>query len=264
MAGTLTANQLRIIILGAGNVATHLAINLAPNCYIEQIYNHKIDSAQKLAKEIGETTEAIDSIDKLKHDADIYIVSIKDDAVARLAESLRGFGGLWVHTSGSVPPQTLAKITDTYGVLYPMQTFSKNVYVKMSDVPIFVEGSDIASLEKIKAVAHLLSDHIYDSTQEGRLRLHIAAVFACNFTNYLWSQSAEILNGIGLDFSIMRPLIEATLNKAIATSPSEGQTGPARRNDMTVINKHLDILDGNRREIYKKLSENIIEKYSNQ
>jgi predicted short-subunit dehydrogenase-like oxidoreductase (DUF2520 family) len=261
MAGKIMTSKPKVIILGAGNVATHLAINLAPNCFIAQIYNHRLMSAKQLADRVGALTQAIDSLSALDTDADIYIISVKDDAVAEIANALKGFGGVWVHTSGSVPPQTLAPITDTYGVLYPMQTFSKNVDVDMSEVPIFVEGTDATTLSKIKEIAGLLSTHIYDSTPENRMRLHIAAVFACNFTNYLWAQSAEILKGIDLDFSIMQPLIKATLDKAITIDPEQGQTGPARRNDMTVINKHLSLLDGSKHDIYKTLSQYIIEKY---
>lgn len=259
MEGTLTCRKKEIVILGAGNVATHLAVNLAGKAHISQIYNHNIAGAQELAAKTG--AEATDSLHELRRDADLYIISVKDDAISLLAEKLKGRGGLWAHTSGSVPMDVLSPISDTYGVFYPMQTFSKDVDVDMSEVPLFIEGSDSASSDELKETASLITKKVYDADSERRAKLHIAAVFACNFTNRLWDISANILKEIGLGFDTMQPLVEAMLTKAVAVTPHEGQTGPARRNDTKIIQKHLDMLDGEAKELYSTLSESIIRQY---
>lgn len=139
---------------------------------------------------------------------------------------MKGFGGLWAHTSGSVPMSALSPISDTYGVFYPMQTFSKDVSVDMAKVPIFIEGSSENVTEHLKEYASLISSKVYEADSERRARLHIAAVFACNFTNRLWDISANLLKGIGLEFDTMQPLVETMLTKACAVTPHEGQTGP--------------------------------------
>lgn len=254
--------QPEIVLLGAGNVATHMARALAPFCNISQIYNHRIGGALTLAESVG--AEAIDNLDRLRRDADMYIISVKDDAIAPLAEALGKREGVWVHTSGTVPAEILRTVTDSYGVLYPMQTFSKDIYVDMNSVPVFIEAHDAATLEKIRRVAMLMSGNVSELDSESRRKLHIAAVFACNFTNYLWQHSVNILKDIGLDFSVMGPLVEATLAKALSTGPEKGQTGPARRNDTATIAKHLDLLDGEAHKLYADLSRYITSHYNDE
>lgn len=254
--------QPEIVLLGAGNVATHMARALAPFCNISQIYNHHIEGASELAAAVG--AEAIDDIDRLRRDADLYIISVKDDAISPLAEKLGKLDGVWVHTSGTVAAETLRPITDRYGVLYPMQTFSKSINVDMSTVPVFIEAPDAETLETIRRVALLMTANVSELDSESRRKLHIAAVFACNFTNYLWQHSVNILKDIGLDFSVMGPLVEATLAKALTTGPEKGQTGPARRNDTATIAKHLDLLDGEAHKLYADLSQYITSHYNDE
>ena len=259
MERTLTDPPKKIVILGAGNVATHLALNLSRHANITQIYNRHIDGARELADRVGAT--AIDDPRLLERDADLYIISVKDDAIACLAEQLRGFGGLWVHTSGSVTMETLSVISDTYGVFYPMQTFSKDVDDNMSEVPMFIEGNTTVTVKRLKKFAAMISDRVYEADSERRAKLHIAAVFACNFTNRLWDISASLLKELGLGFDTMKPLVEAMLTKACAVSPHEGQTGPARRNDRKIIDKHIEMLDGEAKDLYAILTESIIKQY---
>ncbi|RLT76590.1 DUF2520 domain-containing protein [bacterium J10(2018)] len=260
LSKTPERNTTRAVILGAGNVATHLATSLSRHITVAQIYNHHIGHAKELAEATGAC--ATDDLSKLTDDADIYIISVKDDAIMPLASALGHRKGLWVHTSGSVPMSALQPITETYGVLYPMQTFSKSVPVDMSKVPIFIEGSTDATQQRISSIASLISPNVYTATSEQRALLHVAAVFACNFTNYLWGHCADILKRSGLGLDIMKPLIEATLEKAMTAGPKDGQTGPARRNDRAVIEKHLSMLDGEAKDIYAQLSKYIIDKYS--
>ncbi|MCM1331660.1 MAG: F420-dependent NADP oxidoreductase [Bacteroides sp.] len=253
---------LKAAIIGAGNVATHLAKKLSESTTITQIYSRNIDNARTLASATG--TEAIDDINLLSKDADIYIISVKDDAIPEIVAQAGKSNALWVHTSGSVAMETLAPISRHYGVLYPMQTFSKEIAVDMEKVPIFIEGCDKESLDKIRLFAERISPNVSEADSDARKKLHIAAVFACNFTNYLWGFSVDILKSIGQDLSVMEPLVKATFEKALNVSPHEGQTGPARRNDLKTIQKHLDELQGDAKDIYSLLSLNIIKKYHNE
>ncbi|MCM1093061.1 MAG: F420-dependent NADP oxidoreductase [Lachnospiraceae bacterium] len=253
---------LKAAIIGAGNVATHLAKKLSESTTITQIYSRNIDNARTLASATG--AEAIDDISLLSKDADIYIISVKDDAIPEIVAQAGKSNALWVHTSGSVAMETLAPISRHHGVLYPMQTFSKEIAVDMEKVPIFIEGCDKESLDKIRIFAERISPNVSEADSDARKKLHIAAVFACNFTNYLWGFSVDILKSIGQDLSVMEPLVKATFEKALNVSPHEGQTGPARRNDLKTIQKHLDELQGDAKDIYSLLSLNIIKKYHNE
>ena len=256
------ATRPRIVILGAGNVATHLALALAHKADIRQIYNHKIENAEILASRIG--AEPIDSIDSLDENSDIYIISVKDDAIAPLASELRRFKkGVWVHTSGSVPADALDGVGADHGVLYPLQTFSKEIDVDMSEVPFFIEASSDDAASTIEATARLVSQNIYFADSELRKRLHVAAVFACNFPNYLWTMADALLKKDGLDLRVFKSLIMATIDKALTISPEKGQTGPARRGDKAVISSHESMLSGETAELYRVLSDVIYNHYHN-
>lgn len=247
----------RIAVIGSGNVATHLAKAVTRAGYKLSIYNHHYESASRLASAVG--TTAVADLDAL--DADIYIIAIKDDAIASLAASVAGRKGLWLHTSGSVDMKVFDGIVDSYGVLYPMQTFSKDADVDMTEVPFFIEGCNGDVTRAIRELASSLSHKVLEVSSANRVKLHIAAVFACNFTNYMWAQSSDILESIGADFSVMHPLIKATLDKTLTMSPHDGQTGPARRGDVDIIKKHLSMLSGVKHKLYETLSTDIMNEY---
>ncbi|MEF9923436.1 MAG: Rossmann-like and DUF2520 domain-containing protein [Muribaculaceae bacterium] len=250
----------RTVIIGAGNVATHMAKALRMRLNIIQIFSHDIENAHILANSI-DCTCFTSSIDDISKDADIYIIAIKDDAIESLISKISNFthSSLWVHTSGSKPMTVFEGKMNNYGVFYPLQTFSKNVEVNFQEIPIFVEANDTKNIEQIKELAHLLSPKVYDADSDRRRQLHIAAVFACNFANHLWTISDELLRDTNLPFSILMPLIRASVNKLDKVSPAQSQTGPAVRNDTKVIEKHLSMLSDNKKEIYKTLTNSIID-----
>ena len=167
---------LKAAIIGSGNVATHLAKKLSESTIITQIYSRNIDNARTLALTTG--AEAIDDLSLLTKDADIYIISVKDDAIPDIAKQAGNSDALWVHTSGSVPMEALSSISPRYGVLYPMQTFSNEIDVDMEKVPVFIEGNDPESLDKIRLFAERISPNVREADSEARKKLHIAAVFA--------------------------------------------------------------------------------------
>lgn len=261
MAGEIEPHSTspKVIILGAGNVATHLAIALNEYCEILQIYNRTIAHAQTIAELTG--AEPISETGKIRNDADLYIIALSDDAIQPIAESLGKRSGIWVHTSGSTSMEVLAPISEKIGVLYPMQTFTKNVPVNFSEVPFFIEASSKEVENFLISLASKLSAKVKTISSRQRMLLHIAAVFACNFTDYMWMESAKVLEEIGSDFSVMKPLIEATYQKAVTYGPRNSLTGPARRGDKNVINRHLKELTGDTKETYRILSNNIIKTF---
>lgn len=253
---------MRIAIIGAGNVATHLAVALSAKADIVQIYSRHRENACCLASRITPEPAVTDRADEIIRDADVYIVSVKDDAIAEIAATSGDDDGLWVHTSGSVPMSVFAGRKKRYGVLYPLQTFSKDVAVDMAEVPFFVEGGDEATADEIKDIARLMSPVVNVADSEQRKRIHAAAVFACNFTNHLWAVAEKILNDGGYGFDVLMPLLRVTLDKAGKVSPSAGQTGPARRGDTGTMQRHIELLDDADAEIYRMLSRSIMEKYN--
>jgi predicted short-subunit dehydrogenase-like oxidoreductase (DUF2520 family) len=148
--------------------------------------------------------------------------------------------------------------TTRYGVFYPLQTFSRQKAVNVSEIPFFIEGSDDEVTTLLMSLAERLTDKVYKADSKQRATLHIAAVFACNFANHLWGISADILAQSGYSFDVFKPLLQETLRKAFEMGPTAAQTGPAKRGDMNVINGHLAKLDGDRHELYELITKMIL------
>lgn len=251
----------RVIMLGSGNVATSLAMALKDNCDIVQIYSRTMDHAKTLAQKVG--CEAIDDLKKLDKKGDIYIISVKDDAIASIIDATPSNRALWLHTSGSTPIEVFESKRERYGVLYPMQSFSKSRIVDMSEVHIFIEGNCDKVTREINDFASSISENVHKATSQERQQLHVAAVFACNFANHMFTLSSEVLSEAGLPFDAMLPLIKTTVEKLDHMTPQESQTGPAARGDIKIIEKHLSTLKGDKREIYKLLSSSIMRERNN-
>ena len=252
----------KVVLIGAGNVATHLGDALLRAGYqILQVYSRTEVSASALSKRLG--TSYTTSLDDLRCDADVYIVALKDDVLQELLPLIvKGREhALFVHTAGSIPMQIWEGIANRYGVLYPMQTFSKQRKVDWNEVSVFVEALQEQDLEMLKELANNLTPKVYEATSEQRKSLHIAAVFACNFSNHMYTLCDLLLSRQGLPFEVMLPLIDETTRKIHQLRPKDAQTGPAIRYDVNVMNKHLEMLETDKsiQEIYRIISKSIHE-----
>ena len=251
---------MKTIILGAGNIATHLSLALQNAGFeISQIYNRSEKSAQQLAGMLQ--TRYTADISQVDSDASLYIICVSDDAIKPVAEKLPVTDGLVVHTAGSVPMDVLSGKYPNYGVFYPLQTFSKSRAVDFSEISLFLEANTIENLQKLRQIARKVSKKVYNATSDERIQLHLAAVFGCNFVNCLYDIAARIAGKAGFDFEILTPLITEVARKVAASgNPRNEQTGPAVRNDVKVMQKHLELLSDTPdwQNIYARLSECII------
>jgi predicted short-subunit dehydrogenase-like oxidoreductase (DUF2520 family) len=247
-----------ITLIGAGQVATHLGRGFATAGYsLKQVYSRNIYRAKILANVVQ--AEAIDDWDDLSPDADLYIVSVSDTAIAEVAEKFPFPDKLVAHTAGGVNMEVLKPTGNRYGIFYPLQTFSLTKPVDMRLVPFCIEGCDEETTKALEQVARQLSNsvHLIDSTQ--RHLLHIGAVFACNFTNHLYAIADELLKRDGLSFDMLRPLISETAAKAQANFPETVQTGPAFRGDDDILATHMAALTNSPeyQNLYKLLSDSV-------
>lgn len=252
---------MRIVVLGSGNVASHLAKTLDERSDVVQIFSQNLLNAEQLARSL-KNASATNDLSQLINDADVYILSIKDDAILSVLSNVQLRNGLWLHTSGSVPGDVFNGRFLHYGVLYPLQTFSRDVYVDMTEVPFFIEGDSEETAVKIESIAKTISNKVYRADSIQRRNIHVAAVFGCNFVNFLWGIADEILRKSGYDFEILLPLIKATLDKAISVGPIMGQTGPARRGDKNTMLRHGQLISADQKCVYKLISECIMRKYN--
>jgi len=244
-----------IILLGSGNVATHLGIALKNNNYtIVQVYSKSIENAKALANKLD--AQFTNDLSKLKS-ADLIIVSINDDAISSVLSQIKNTS--IVHTSGSIGLNIFKEQFSNYGVFYPLQTFSKEVDVNISEIPFCLEGNSIEFENQLIKIAKALSKNVVKMNSDQRKQLHIAAVFACNFSNHMFSIADDLLAKKNIDFKILLPLIRKTIANLESNRPKEVQTGPAKRKDTAIIQEHIaTIKEKEINELYQKITANII------
>jgi predicted short-subunit dehydrogenase-like oxidoreductase (DUF2520 family) len=250
--------ETNIILIGAGNVATQLGLALSDAGYkISQVYSKTKSSSSVLAKKLK--TESITDLKKLAQDASIYIIAVKDDAIRDVAAQLKLGNKIVVHTSGSVSINALKKVSTNYGVIYPLQTFTKGKSLNFKNVPLCIEGSNKSTSTTLQYFAKSVSSNVQQVDSDQRKVIHLAAVFACNFSNHMYTIAEEIMKKNKLSFGLLKPLIEETASKIKNNSPTEAQTGPAARGDKKVMKEHLKMLKNKDiKEIYKTLSNQIM------
>ena len=248
-----------IIILGSGNVATHLGIALKGiGKDIQQVYNRTEQSAKELAIQLN--TQPIFDLKNLIPDANLYIISISDSAVESVVSKISLNNKLIVHTSGSLPMEILKNSSSNYGVLYPLQTITKNIKLNFKEIPLCIEASNDEVEYALVNLAKQLSDNVQVINSEQRKVLHLAAIFANNFSNFMFTVSKDILEKHDLSFDLLKPIIKNTFEKATVNDPFSVQTGPAIREDMNIIEKHLQFLSNepDYKEIYELITKQII------
>lgn len=249
----------RVVILGAGRVATHLVPALVKGGYgVCQVWSRTEMSARELAEPLG--IPYINNLDAVIPDADVYIACVADSVLseiaARVVEHVRK-EALFIHTAGSVDMSVWKNSGAVhYGILYPLQTFSKERAVNMHDVSLFIEASDEKAMEQVGGMARNLSSKVFVADSKRRARLHVAAVFACNFTNAMYDAAHRLLAEEGIPFEVLLPLIDETAAKVHMLTPHEAQTGPAVRGDSVVMQGHLESLSysDDLHEIYSLIS----------
>lgn len=247
-----------IVILGSGNVAAVLGRKFkAAGHNILQIFSRNASTASELAYEWD--TDSTNYVSLISKEADVYLVAVPDDAIGKVISDLRLPGKVIAHTAASVPKEILKKVSDHYGVFYPLQRLNQEVK-ELPDVPIFYDGSDAKTKSLLQRLARSISDDkVREAGDDKRLKLHVAAVVVSNFTNHLYALAEDYCKKEGLDFTQLIPLINETATRMNEVSPRLSQTGPALRHDAETIRKHLDLLEAHPRlkSIYILLTESI-------
>ncbi|MBL7887831.1 MAG: DUF2520 domain-containing protein [Flavobacterium sp.] len=248
--------MLKVVIIGSGNVAQHLIKAFAKSKAVTVI--------QAFARNKNNLTYLLDShqitddFSSLK-EADLYIISVSDEAINEVSKQIPFSKKLVAHTSGSVAMNELSD-SNRKAVFYPLQTLSKKKEIDFKEVPLCLEAENESDLQLLNELAKTVSDKVFEVDSDQRKSLHVAAVFVSNFTNHLYKIGSDICTEHQVPFEILKPLIAETAKKIQTLDPADAQTGPAKRNDTSTINKHLAILtDKNQKDIYKILTKSIID-----
>lgn len=234
---------MRINIIGRGNVGSHLVEALQDKAEVTMVNPH--------------APQTLDT------DADITLIAVSDAAIGEVLAQLPPVAGIVAHASGTTDMSVFDDFginRDRVGVFYPMQTFTKGKELCYEKIPFFLEAKNKADLEELRELARKISPLVYDADSERRRALHIAAVMSCNFVNHLFAMSEQWLQENGLDFKIMLPLIEETVQKISEISPKQAQTGPAVRKDYETMQRHEQALAAHPEmlEIYRLMSKSIM------
>ncbi|MCE7995899.1 MAG: DUF2520 domain-containing protein [Roseivirga sp.] len=258
--------QQKIAILGTGNVAWHLHLAFENAGHtVTDIYSRDLQRAERFAMSSYQA-EPTNNLDFSRSEASIFIMAISDDAVTQLTEDLQlPDGAVLAHTSGTLSIKAIGYApTEDIGVFYPLQTLSRGKNVDFQHVPICIEGETLKAQNELAALAGSLSKRVQMLDSGQRRLIHLAAVFACNFTNHMLTLSKQILSQQEIDFAILHPLISETLNKSLEIGPDKAQTGPAIRRDMETLDKQHQALaeDEQVAEIYQLVSQHILDFYS--
>ena len=256
------SSLIKISFIGSGNVAYN---------YCKALKNNNIDPCYILTRNVDKipfienlfATKATTRYEDIL-DSDIIIIAVNDGAIKDVVSNLVGYRGIVVHTSGA-QHSTILDIVDNYGVIYPLQTMTKKNVADFSKFPLLITASSSEVLKKICNFAKMMSDNVVVCSDEDRRRVHLSAVFVCNFVNVMLQIADDILKENGYELSMLEHLVRETIDNAMNQTPVQALTGPARRADIDTINKHLLLLEGKseEREIYEILTNYVLKKYKN-
>jgi predicted short-subunit dehydrogenase-like oxidoreductase (DUF2520 family) len=258
-------NGVNISFIGSGNLAWHLAPALDNTHFpVKQVYSQTRKHAAALAEKLYQA-EVKTSLDFSDSPSRIFILAVSDDAIQEIAhEIVLPEDAILIHTSGSQPLSVLSyAATPNIGVLYPLQSFTKEQKIDFREIPFFIESENDATEKVVMAMGKAISKKVYKISSSERKALHVAAVFASNFTNQMLAVAQEILEQHDLEFELLKPLIVETINKSLEIGPEYAQTGPARRGDLQILDNHINFLKNDKKlaEIYKVISQYILDKY---
>jgi predicted short-subunit dehydrogenase-like oxidoreductase (DUF2520 family) len=250
---------MNISIIGSGNVAWHLAKALkASGNNLWQITGRNENTVNEIATLVA--AEPNYSFQKINTNSDLLLLCVKDDAIEQLASLLPKTKGIVAHTSGFRSKNSLAACSENFGIFYPLQTMKKHVEISFETVPFLIEGNNTEVENELSTLAAQLSKSIHTVNELQRQYIHVAAVFANNFTNHLYELAENILSAQNLSLDLLRPLMAQSAANVQQFSPSKLQTGPAARKDFFTIEAHLKLLssDIEMTKVYSIITESIL------
>jgi len=255
-----------MILLGAGNMGTNLACALREaGVRFDCIYSRSLENARELAGKVGagqytDSMEAVQSFcEKVTAKNQVVLYCLKDSVLREVLERIDAPEALHIHTAGSIGLEVFEGTNKPHaGVLYPFQSVTKSHVLSFKEVPVFVEATTSEDKVRVKDLAEQISSRVFEINSEMRRRLHVAGVFANNFTNCMYAIAGEILQPTGLPEDVLLPLIDETAARVHQMHARQAQTGPAKRFDENVMEAHCDLLqDPELQEIYRLVSRNI-------
>ncbi|MFO7574340.1 MAG: F420-dependent NADP oxidoreductase [Bacteroidales bacterium] len=253
-----------LTIIGSGRVAEALALAFYMSGHtIGSIISRNRKTAEELANKTGSKVQS-DMV--IQDSSDVVILAVPDDAISSIIGQLKLPPSIVVvHTSGSTGTEVFPASMPHHGVIYPLQTFTSNRQVNIAEIPFFTEASDVKTHEFIDGLVHTLGVQTYHIDSARRKMLHLSAVFVCNFVNHMLFAGISIAEKSQIERSVFGPLVRETIQKSLDMGPAEAQTGPAARNDISTIEKHIGLLSYSEElmNLYRVVSDSITKHTTN-
>ena len=248
-----------VTVIGSGNMAHWLVYAVRhAGVEIRQIYSRQLSHAKALAEKAD--AEAINDIKVLLPGSDLYIFSVKDDSYEELLQQLPFRLPLAAHTAGSLSMRIFEPYAEAYGILYPYQSVNKDMNFEDVIVPLCVEANDKTTEKELLAFAQRLTTTVQQLDESQRMVLHRAAIFGCNFTNAMYTIAYDILREHNIDWQMILPLLQNTMDKVKKMNPHDAQTGPAQRGDQNIIRLHQEALQNEQlKDIYRLMTDYIMQ-----
>lgn len=253
---------MQVVIIGSGNTATVFGkLVLQKGHQIVQVLGRNSLAVSKLATQLN--AAAVNSYSEINLDADLYILAVSDNAITEVAQKIDLVNKTIVHTAGSVPKSVLNEVSDSYGVIWPLQTLRKEIEQKIPEIPLMIDGNNEETIKIITSFALSLSKNVKFADDMEREKTHLAAVIASNFTNHLFALTDDFCEKENLDFQMLIPLIVETADRMKYSMPADVQTGPAARTDIVTIEKHLQLLELHPylKKLYLRMSNSIMQSH---
>jgi predicted short-subunit dehydrogenase-like oxidoreductase (DUF2520 family) len=253
----------KITFIGSGNLSTNLAGAFEKVGHqVIEVFSRNLEKATSLAGKL-EACNATDSLDFSKSKAEVFIIAVSDRSISEVISKIQvPQNSLVLHTSGTTDLNVFDEISNSVqsGIFYPLQTFKKDILMDISEVPILVESKNESSKLDIKTLAISISNSVQFVNSADRKTIHLAAVFASNFTNRMLKASEKILASKEIPLELLKPLVLQSIENCFDSTPDDSLTGPANRGDMEILNQHKKMLDGNPKlkALYKLISDQIL------
>jgi predicted short-subunit dehydrogenase-like oxidoreductase (DUF2520 family) len=259
------SKNIQVSFIGSGNLAWHLAPALDNSDFsVQEVYSRNPAHAALLVERLYQANVKA-SLDFSTSSSQVFIIATADEVIEEIVQEIvLPDDAILTHTSGSQPLNILGyAATQNLGVFYPLQTFSKTKKIDFKDIPIFIESATPSTEKVLRAMANALSTNVIPINSYDRKALHVAAVFASNFTNHMLLIAQDIMKEHSLSYDWLKPLIAEMINKSLSIGPENAQTGPARRGDLEILDKHIEFLQDNHStaELYRVVSQHIIDRY---
>ena len=252
----------RLTVIGAGKVGRALCRLWYERgiFHIGDVLNRRHESALEAVSFIG-AGRAVEGWSELTR-ADLYMLSVPDDAIEACAEKLAQANGvdsasIAFHCSGSRPSSALGPLElagARIASLHPVKSFAdpREAAASFAGTPCALEGHRDAC-DILQAAVERCGARVFKVDAANKLLYHAGTVFASNYLVALAEVALICFERAGIPrpqgLSIAMPLLRGTLENVGRLGTAEALTGPIARGDADLVRAQQGALDERDQEI---------------